>query len=109
MINTKLRVLLVFVLVITVSLVGVYYFKNGEYQDQLQANRLLVNSKYEYSQIAGLEYAEVQTLPAISHETLKPGQVFVPILMYHHIRINPMPQDPLWASLNVDPSLLDSE
>lgn len=110
--NSKLILLPLILFVIVLILGGFFYVQNRNYQDQLQANKLLTNSQNEYNQIVDLEYAEVQQLPALNeipHEVVNQGQVFVPILMYHHIRINPKPSDPLWASLNVDPKLLDSE
>src|SRR5258708_2761985 len=80
--------------------------------DDISSVNLLMNSQTEYSQIVDQEYAESQTIPLLQNivpAALKNGEYFVPILMYHHIRINPMPASPLWASLNVDPNLLDSE
>lgn len=81
-------------------------------KDIISGTQLLINSEREYGQIVDLDFAEVQQLPpleAILPRKLTDGDLFVPILMYHHIRINPMPNDALWASLNVAPDLLDSE
>lgn len=36
-------------------------------------------------------------------------EVNVPILMYHHIRINPLPQNPVWAALFVAPQQLQAQ
>ncbi len=59
-----------------------------------------------------IENAEIQAVPDITNIPiipLKPNQILVPILMYHHIRINPKPNDSLWASLNVSPSQLEAQ
>lgn len=37
------------------------------------------------------------------------SNIYVPILMYHHIRINPRPRDRVWAALNVSPENLDAQ
>ncbi len=80
--------------------------------DNISATRLLISSELEYSSIVDSTYAEVQEIPslgALAPTQLKEGELFVPILMYHHIRVNPRPQDPLWASLNVTPEQLESQ
>jgi len=85
---------------------------NRNLLDDINSTQLLLNSQIEYNQITDLDYAEVQVLPNLSeipHVVIHTGQVFVPILMYHHININPKPGNSLWASLFVTPSLLDSE
>ena len=38
-----------------------------------------------------------------------PQNVTVPILMYHHIEINPRPRDPIWAALYVAPDTLNGQ
>ncbi len=80
--------------------------------DDISATQLRINSDLEYSQIVEQTYAEIQQAPPV--ESLPPvqvkaGQVFVPILMYHHIRVNPRPQDPVWVNLNVTPGQLDQQ
>src|SRR5258708_995740 len=86
-------------------------FRN-DLREIITGTKLLINSQREYGQIVDLDYAEVQELPPL--ESIQPpklveGDLFVPILMYHHIRINPMPGNALLASLNVSPDLLNSE
>jgi peptidoglycan/xylan/chitin deacetylase (PgdA/CDA1 family) len=81
-------------------------------KDNINSLQLVLNSQNEYNEIIDAEYAEVQTIPALQNlpaVSLKSGEYFVPILMYHHIRINPHPELPLWASLNVTPDELNNE
>lgn len=40
---------------------------------------------------------------------IPPEKLFVPILMYHHIRINPQSHNALWASLHVNSSQLNQQ
>lgn len=40
---------------------------------------------------------------------VKPVSIAIPILMYHHIRINPQPRDSLWASLHVSPQQFEEQ
>lgn len=99
---------------------AIFYYKeaynlfplNQSINDDINAAELRFNSEIEYSRIINFDYSEVQTLPSLENIApvqLKDGEVFVPILMYHHIRVNPKPNDPVWASLNVTPDLLNSE
>ena len=79
---------------------------------KVKATQVLLDSELEYGQIDQV-YAETQVLPPASAPTLtRPlsnGELFVPILMSHHIRPNPRPYDPTWASLNTSSDLLDTE
>lgn len=79
---------------------------------KIRSTKLLLASEMEYGRIDQV-YAEVQEVPQeivpTNPETLKSGELLVPILMYHHIRINPKPGDPTWAILNVSPNQLDEE
>lgn len=80
--------------------------------DDISATQLRINSDLEYSQIVDQTYAEVQEAPpleALPPVHIKAGQFFVPILMYHHIRVNPRPQDPVWVNLNVTSEQLDQQ
>lgn len=80
--------------------------------DDIDSIKLRINSKLEYSTIVDETYAEAQQIPSLEtaiQEKLGPDEIFVPILMYHHIRVNPMPGDPLWASLNVTTDQLNAE
>lgn len=80
--------------------------------EDLEGARLIVESDLDYGKVyqIGAEYQEVPPLSQLpSSIVLKPNELFVPILMYHHIRINPRPYDPLWAALNVRPEQLDSQ
>ncbi len=80
--------------------------------DSANAAQLLLSSNLEYGQITEQTYAEVQTAPPVEELpkiTLKSNEFFVPILMYHHIRINPRPQDRVWVSLNVTSEQLDAQ
>ncbi len=78
--------------------------------DNLEAANLILQSDLTYETISDLDFAEVQIapdLPAIG--ALQPNEVFVPILMYHHIDVNPKPEDPVWASLFVTSDQLNSQ
>lgn len=81
--------------------------------NDIQGARLVLQSSIDYSTISDIDYAEVQVAPPITSlpatKVLQPNEIFVPILMYHHIEVNPMPNDPLWASLYVTPLHLDSQ
>lgn len=73
--------------------------------------RLVAESAADYAQI-GQFMGEMQTAPNLNRlpkVTLKENEVFVPILMYHHIRVNPRPSDPIWAALNVSPDQLEQQ
>src|SRR5436189_143555 len=71
--------------------------------NKIQGAKLVQQSSLEFGQIssvdAEIENAEVQNIPSISqiptNKVLKPGEISVPILMYHHIESNPRPKDPL--------------
>ena len=86
-------------------------FRSDVYEN-LKGARLLVESDALYGSIygIGIEIQEAPQIPAeIAKAPLKPGQLHVPLLMYHHIRINPRPGDPVWAALNVTPQQLDDQ
>lgn len=71
---------------------------------------LMVQSQKDYSDIT--DFAEIQTPPPLSNlpiTPLGPNEIFVPILMYHHIEINPRPNDPIYAALFVSPTQLDQQ
>lgn len=77
---------------------------------------LIVQSNKEYGQLTGvdeeIENAEIQTLPPVStplEKVVAPGQVVIPVLMYHHIEVNPRPYNALWASLFVTPDQLNQQ
>jgi len=57
--------------------------------------------------------AEVQVIPPLpqSPETLKPkpGELIVPILIYHHIRVNPRPKDREWVVLHISPTMFENQ
>lgn len=89
---------------------------NPDTINSLQGALLVQLSTMDYGavyEIQGeIENAELQNVPSLSSlpsVALKPGEVFVPMLMYHHIWLNPRPKDPLWASLSVTPDQLDSQ
>lgn len=78
--------------------------------DDIAGAELIVKSNQDYDQIT--EFAEIQESPSLSSlpsTILAPNELFVPIFMYHHIRVNPKPGDPIWAALNVSPSQLDEQ
>lgn len=83
----------------------------GDVIDNLEGARLIIQSDTDYGQVYQLG-AESQAMPPLAQlppSQLAPDEIFVPILMYHHVRINPRPQDPVWAALNVSPQQLDEQ
>ncbi len=77
----------------------------------IEGAKLVRQSDSDYEEIAEV-FAEFQQAPSIDNlapTKLSPNEIFVPILMYHHIRINPRPNDPVWAALNVSPQQLDDQ
>lgn len=79
---------------------------------KLKGARLILESDMQYKSIyqIGEQIQEVPPVPAFpTPPVLQPGQFHVPILMYHHIRVNPRPNDPTWAALNVTPQQLDDQ
>lgn len=79
--------------------------------DDIAGAKLVEQSNVDYSQIAQFvgELQEVPPLANLPKITLKANEVFIPVLMYHHIRINPKPGDPVWAALNVTPNQLEQQ
>lgn len=85
--------------------------------NSLKGAELVQKSEGEFSKIsevdAEIENAELQNVPEIANlppeQALKSNELLVPILMYHHIRVNPRPGNALWASLNVSPEQLDAQ
>ncbi len=99
---------LLFGVLIFAVVIAFVYLHNKKIQDQ--ADQLVSQSNLDYGQISDVNFAEVQVIPSLnSLPTLKPNELFVPILMYHHIDVNPRPTDPLWASLFVTPGQLDAQ
>lgn len=78
---------------------------------KIDGAKLILASFEDINGISGF-VAEFQDQPPISEitrEPLKPGQIFVPILMYHHIGVNPKPDNTVWAALFVTTPELDSQ
>lgn len=76
--------------------------------DDLDGARLVLRSTLEYAQIYQIN--EIQFPPPITYwPPLKLGELFVPILMYHHIRENPKPGDLVYDVLNVNSHQLDEQ
>ncbi|HEV2339902.1 MAG TPA: polysaccharide deacetylase family protein [Patescibacteria group bacterium] len=78
--------------------------------DDIAGAQLILQSKNDYESIT--DFSEIQTPPPLTNlpsVQLAPNELFVPVLMYHHIEINPRPNDPLYASLFVSPSQLDQQ
>lgn len=83
----------------------------GDLDAAVAGAKLVEESNRDYGEVVDV-FAELQQPPPLTGLTfpqLAPNEVFVPILMYHHIRINPRPGDRVWAILNVSPSQLDSQ
>lgn len=82
----------------------------GDIDESISGANLILTSKADYESI--VEFAELQTPPPISSlptTKFRPDELFIPILMYHHIRTNPMPNNPVWANLNVSPDKLNQQ
>lgn len=78
--------------------------------DNIAGAQLILASNKDYNSIT--DFAELQAPPPLSDLPpiqLEPNELFVPVFMYHHIRINPRPNDPIWAALNVSPNQLDEQ
>ena len=90
---------------------GVFPWRQDVVND-LEGAQLVLQSDLDYGQIYQIG-AETQILPPLSIlpsiNKLQPNEIFVPILMYHHIRVNPRPGSPVWASLNLTPDQLNSQ
>ncbi len=82
-------------------------------QDDINGARLIAESELRYVQFYDIGPAEFQREPPVSElpkiGPLKKEEVFVPILMYHHIRENPHPDNPVWAALHITPAFLDQQ
>lgn len=79
-------------------------------KDDIAATQLILQSKTDLEGIT--DFAEIQNAPSLStlpSKALAPNELFVPILMYHHIEINPRPSDPIYAALFVSPAQLDQQ
>jgi len=78
--------------------------------DDISGAKLILESKNDYESIT--DFSEIQTSPPLSNlpsKQLEANELFVPILMYHHIEINPKPYNPIYAALFVTPSQLDQQ
>lgn len=80
--------------------------------DSLEGAHLIIESDLKYVQFYQVG-PEFQVQPPLielpKYKAPKEGQLFVPILMYHHIRENPMPNNPVWAALHITPGFLDQQ
>lgn len=79
-------------------------------KDDIAGAQLILKSKNDYDSIS--DFAEIQTPPPLTNlpsTQLAPNELFVPILMYHHIEINPRPNDTVYAALFVSPTQLDQQ
>lgn len=77
----------------------------------IEGTKLIIASDTDYGRIYQIE-EQIQPEPALGQTpkvNLLPNEIFVPILMYHHIEVNPRPQDPVWAALYVSPGQLDAQ
>lgn len=82
---------------------------NKDIYDDLTGANLILRSNLEYANIYEIG-TELQIPPPVSYwRPLQPGEIFVPVLMYHHIRDNPRPGDIVWRVLNVSQKQLDDQ
>lgn len=89
----------------------VYFPLRASIQGRIDGAKLILATSADTNGISSF-VAELQDQPPaaeIIRESLKPDQIFAPILMYHHIGINPKPRDPVWAALYVTTPELDSQ
>lgn len=78
--------------------------------DDISGAQLVLQSQKDYADIT--DFAEIQIPPPLANlptVQLAPNELFVPILMYHHIEINPRPNDTIYAALYVSPSQLEQQ
>jgi len=75
--------------------------------EDIEGAKLILESNRYYQQIS--EFQEIPSLENLPRVLLNPNELFVPILMYHHIRINPNSSDPVSAALNVSPTQLEQQ
>ncbi len=80
--------------------------------DSLEGAHLIIESDLKYVQFYQVG-PELQVQPPISelpkYRAPKEKELFVPILMYHHIRENPHPENIVWQTLHISPKFLDEE
>jgi peptidoglycan/xylan/chitin deacetylase (PgdA/CDA1 family) len=94
----------------------IFFFQRGLTASYKKAQQLLKRDLASEDKKA-TTVTEYQIEPSLSSLIITPipttipipQKVRVPILMYHHIRINPRPKDPIWASLYVSPTKLDEQ
>lgn len=82
----------------------------GDIKEDIEGAKLILESSRTYGRI--VQFEELQEIPPLSSLPsipLNPNELFVPVLMYHHIRTNPNPSDPVSAALNVTPSQLNEQ
>lgn len=80
----------------------------NDIDEDIRGAELVIKSDNDYRQIVSFEeFQEIPPLSNLPQVSLAPNQFFVPILMYHHIRVNPIPNDPIFAALNVTARQLD--
>lgn len=77
-------------------------------EDDLEGARLILRSDIQYAEIYEIG-AETQVVPPSYWRGLVPGEIFVPVLMYHHIRENPLPDNLTWKVLNVSQKQLNDQ
>src|SRR5258708_1507475 len=78
--------------------------------DDIDGAKLILDSNRYYGQV--VDFYEFQQLPPLSNlpsVRLNPNELFVPILMYHQIRINTNPSDPVVSALTVSPEQLEQQ
>ena len=79
----------------------------SDISEDIEGAKLILESNRYYQQIS--EFQEVPLLENLPRVQLNPNELFVPILMYHHIRVNPNSSDPVSAALNVSPSQFEQQ
>lgn len=77
--------------------------------DDIEGAKLVAQSSKQYAEIVDEEFQNVPSLSNIPAVVLAPNELFVPILMYHHIRPVPISNDPVSLALNVTPAQLSEQ
>ncbi len=75
--------------------------------EDIEGAKLILESNRYYQQIS--EFQEIPSLEDLPRVQLNPNELFVPILMYHNIRINPNSSDAVSAALSVSPAQFEQQ
>lgn len=77
--------------------------------NDIEGARLVAESSKQYAEIVDEEFQNIPDLSNIPAVSLAPNELFVPILMYHHIRPTPISNGSVSLALNVTPKQLEDQ